>query len=75
MFYGQRIVDVPDGLQKWEGKNGKSKLLVDSDGKSGKEGEGKGRGEKERRDEEEDAGVDHYSSDDDEHYHGNHTRR
>lgn len=30
MFYGQRVVDVPDGLPKWDGLNDESNLIEDS---------------------------------------------
>lgn len=30
MFYGQRVVDVPDGLPKWDGLNDDSSLIEDS---------------------------------------------
>lgn len=30
MFYGQRVVDVPDGLPKWSGLNEESDLIEDS---------------------------------------------
>jgi hypothetical protein len=30
MFYGQRVVDVPDGLPKWDGLNDQSNLIEDS---------------------------------------------
>ncbi|KAF2798861.1 hypothetical protein K505DRAFT_224066, partial [Melanomma pulvis-pyrius CBS 109.77] len=30
MFYGQRVVDVPDGLPKWSGLSGNSELIEDS---------------------------------------------
>ncbi|KAH6639101.1 Mss4-like protein [Boeremia exigua] len=30
MFYGQRVVDVPDGLPKWSGINNESDLIEDS---------------------------------------------
>jgi len=30
MFYGERVVDVPDGLPKWEGMADKSDLIEDS---------------------------------------------
>ena len=30
MFYGQRVVDVPDGLPKWDGLNDASNLIEDS---------------------------------------------
>jgi hypothetical protein len=29
MFYGQRVVDVPDGLPKWDGLNDVSNLIAD----------------------------------------------
>lgn len=30
MFYGQRVVDVPDGLPKWDGLDNDSNLIEDS---------------------------------------------
>ena len=30
MFYGQRVIDVPDGLPKWTGLNQGSDLIEDS---------------------------------------------
>lgn len=30
MFYGQRVMDVPDGLPKWTGLSGDSDLIEDS---------------------------------------------
>jgi hypothetical protein len=30
MFYGQRVVDIKDGLPKWTGMSGKSDLIEDS---------------------------------------------
>jgi len=30
MFYEQRVVDIPDGLPKWSGMQGKSELIADS---------------------------------------------
>jgi hypothetical protein len=30
MFYGQRLVDLPDGKPKWTGINGDSDLIEDS---------------------------------------------
>lgn len=30
MFYGQRVVDIPDGLPKWSGLNDESELIEDS---------------------------------------------
>jgi hypothetical protein len=30
MFYGQRLVDIPDGKPKWSGMSGKSELIEDS---------------------------------------------
>ncbi len=30
IFYGQRVVDVPDGLPKWDGLNDASNLIEDS---------------------------------------------
>jgi len=30
MFYNQRVIDIPDGLPKWDGINGQSNLVADS---------------------------------------------
>lgn len=30
MFYGQRVVDIPDGKPKWTGMNNNSELIEDS---------------------------------------------
>jgi len=30
MFYGQRVMDIPDGLPKWSGLNNESDLIEDS---------------------------------------------
>lgn len=30
MFYGQRVMDIPDGLPKWDGLSGESRLIEDS---------------------------------------------
>lgn len=30
MFYGQRVMDIPDGLPKWAGLSGSSDLIEDS---------------------------------------------
>ena len=30
MFYGQRVVDIPDGKPKWTGINDQSDLIEDS---------------------------------------------
>lgn len=30
MFYGQRVMDIPDGLPKWSGLNNSSDLMEDS---------------------------------------------
>lgn len=30
MFYSQRVVDIKDGLPKWDGMQGKSELIEDS---------------------------------------------
>ena len=30
MFYGQRVIDIPDGLPKWDGISGESGLIEDS---------------------------------------------
>lgn len=30
MFYGKRLLDIPDGLPKWSGMSGKSDLIEDS---------------------------------------------
>jgi len=30
MFYGQRVMDIPDGLPKWTGIDNESELIEDS---------------------------------------------
>jgi len=30
MFYGQRVMDIPDGLPKWSGLSNESDLIEDS---------------------------------------------
>ena len=30
MFYGQRVMDIPDGLPKWSGLSKSSELIEDS---------------------------------------------
>jgi hypothetical protein len=30
IFYGQRVIDIPDGLPKWDGLDKKSNLIEDS---------------------------------------------
>lgn len=30
MFYGQRVIDIPDGLPKWSGLSQESDLIEDS---------------------------------------------
>jgi len=30
MFYNQRVIDIPDGLPKWDGINNSSNLIEDS---------------------------------------------
>jgi len=30
MFYGKRLLDIPDGLPKWSGMSGSSDLIEDS---------------------------------------------
>ena len=30
MFYGQRVMDIPDGLPKWTGLSNESELIEDS---------------------------------------------
>lgn len=30
MFYGQRVMDIPDGLPKWDGLTQESNLIEDS---------------------------------------------
>lgn len=30
MFYGERVIDIPDGLPKWSGMKDKSELIEDS---------------------------------------------
>ena len=42
MFYGQRVMDVPDGLPKWDGLNDQSNLIEDSSPELVREFERKG---------------------------------
>ena len=37
MFYGQRCIDIPDGLPKWTGLNNESDLIEDSPPEQAKE--------------------------------------
>ncbi|KAF2669815.1 hypothetical protein BT63DRAFT_371929 [Microthyrium microscopicum] len=52
IFYGQRVIDIPDGLPKWDGLDEKSKLIEDSPEDIVKEYEQK------RKSEENDSGKD-----------------
>ena len=49
IFYPQRVVDIPDGLPKWTGLNGKSELIEDIPGETKK----RKRAELENQDEQE----------------------
>jgi len=56
MFYGQRVVDVPDGLPKWTGLKDQSDLIEDSPPELVKEMERKRREEQEKKTEEDQNG-------------------
>lgn len=49
MFYGQRVMDVPDGLPKWSGLNQESDLIEDSPPELVKEFERKREAEREEK--------------------------
>lgn len=53
MFYGQRVVDIPDGLPKWDGLNNESSLIEDSPPEFVKETERKREEERRKRTQEE----------------------
>ena len=58
IFYSRRVVDVRDGVAKWEGLDGKSERL-DEDGEvveGGGDGDGDGDGEEKEEEEEEEDG-------------------
>lgn len=50
MFYGERVIDVADGLPKWTGLNGSSELIEDSPTEMVKELEKKRKHEAESED-------------------------
>ena len=60
MFYGRRVLDIPDGKPKWTGLNNKSDLIEDSppglkrkrekEDKQEKEGKREQEGEREKED-------------------------
>jgi len=49
MFYGQRVIDIPDGLPKWTGINNESELIEDSPPEKVREVERKREEEREER--------------------------
>lgn len=49
MFYGQRVIDIPDGLPKWTGLNQDSDLIEDSPPEMVRERERKLEKEREER--------------------------
>lgn len=49
MFYGQRVMDIPDGLPKWTGLNNESDLIEDSPPELVKEIERKRENERNKR--------------------------
>lgn len=49
MFYGQRVMDIPDGLPKWSGINGESDLIEDSPPEKVRELERKREEEREKK--------------------------
>jgi len=49
MFYGQRVMDIPDGLPKWTGINGESDLIEDSPPEQVRELERKREAEREEK--------------------------
>jgi hypothetical protein len=49
MFYGQRVMDIPDGLPKWSGINGESDLIEDSPKEKVQELERKREAEREKK--------------------------
>ena len=49
MFYGQRVMDIPDGLPKWAGLSGESELIEDSPPEMVKEHERKREEERNKR--------------------------
>lgn len=60
MFYGRRVLDIPDGKPKWTGLNNKSDLIEDSppdlkrkrekEDEQDKEGKREQEGEREKKD-------------------------
>lgn len=53
MFYGQRVMDIPDGLPKWSGLSGSSDMIEDSPPEAVKEYERKREEERKKKSEEE----------------------
>ncbi|KAH7396113.1 Mss4-like protein [Pyrenochaeta sp. MPI-SDFR-AT-0127] len=49
MFYGQRVMDIPDGLPKWSGINDESDLIEDSPPDMVQEQERKREGDRKRK--------------------------
>lgn len=49
MFYGQRVMDIPDGLPKWSGLSDESDLIEDSPPDLVQEHERKREGERTRK--------------------------
>jgi hypothetical protein len=49
MFYGQRVMDIPDGLPKWSGINNESDLIEDSPPEKVRELERKREAEREKK--------------------------
>src|SRR5690242_9130969 len=49
MFYGQRVMDIPDGLPKWSGLSDESELIEDSPPEKVKELERKREAEREKK--------------------------
>lgn len=49
MFYGQRVMDIPDGLPKWTGLSNESDLIEDSPPEMVKERERKKEEERGKR--------------------------
>lgn len=58
MFYGERAIDVPDGLPKWEGMKDKSELIEDSPEEAKEAYEKKKKEDKEMEDKEGENGKD-----------------
>lgn len=56
MFYGQRVMDIPDGLPKWSGLNDESDLIEDSPPEQIREQERKREEHRAKRRKEEESG-------------------